>query len=177
MPQSTALNEPGKRGKETAVNQMKKRYLLVTLTCLLLLSAFPALGQEARAASYMSNKTEIPVDLEVSGAEAICQTENGYVWIAQYSGLTRYDSKEFVTYKSFEYNEQEYSVIKVRALAAEGDTLYIGTSEHIYVYKDYHFEPLLMDPGVVTGIVLDEEKDLLYISPSSTAAVLAHHAS
>ena len=151
---------------------MKKRYLLVILTCLLLLSAFPALGQEARAASYMSNKTEIPVDLEVSGAEAICQTENGYVWIAQYSGLTRYDSKEFVTYKSFEYDGQEYSVINVRALAAEGDTLYIGTSEHIYVYKDYHFEPLLMDPGVVTGIVLDEGKDLLYISTQDNGGII-----
>ena len=151
---------------------MKKRYLLVTLTCLLLLSAFPALGQEARAASYMSNKTEIPVDLEVSGAEAICQTENGYVWIAQYSGLTRYDSKEFVTYKSFEYDGQEYSVINVRALAAEGSTLYIGTSEHIYVYKDYHFEPLLMDPGVVTGIVLDEGKDLLYISTQDNGGII-----
>ena len=154
------------------MNQLKKRCLLVTLTCLILLSAVPAFGTEARAASYMSNKTEIPVDLEVSGAEAICQTEDGYVWIAQYSGLTRYDSKEFVTYKSFEFDGQEYSVINVRALAAEGSTLYIGTSEHIYVYKDYHFEPLLMDPGVVTGIVLDEEKDLLYISTQNNGAII-----
>ena len=161
----------GKGGK-TAVNQLKKRCLLVTLTCLILLSAVPAFGTEAQAASYMSNKTEIPVDLEVSGAEAICQTEDGYVWIAQYSGLTRYDSKEFVTYKSFEFDGQEYSVINVRALAAEGSTLYIGTSEHIYVYKDYHFEPLLMDPGVVTGIVLDEEKDLLYISTQNNGAII-----
>ena len=154
------------------MNQLKKRCLLVTLTCLILLSTVPAFGTEARAASYMSNKTEIPVDLEVSGAEAICQTEDGYVWIAQYSGLTRYDSKEFVTYKSFEFDGQEYSVINVRALAAEGSTLYIGTSEHIYVYKDYHFEPLLMDPGVVTGIVLDEEKDLLYISTQNNGAII-----
>ena len=154
------------------MNQLKKRCLLVTLTCLILLSAVPAFGTEARAASYMSNKTEIPVDLEVSGAEAICQTEDGYVWIAQYSGLTRYDSKEFVTYKSFEFDGQEYSVINVRALAAEGSTLYIGTSEHIYVYKDYHFEPLLMDPGVVTGIVLDEGKDLLYISTQDNGGII-----
>ena len=49
------------------------------------------------SASYMADKTEIPVNLEVSGAEALCQTDDGYVWIAQYSGLTKYDSKEFIT--------------------------------------------------------------------------------
>ena len=151
---------------------MKKRYLTLALACLLLLSAFPALGQEARAASYMSNKTEIPVDLEVSGAEALCQTEDGYVWIAQYYGLTRYDAKEFVTYKSFEYDGKEYSVINVRALAAEGSTLYVATSEHIYVYRDWHFEPLLMEVGVVTDILLDEQNRLLYISTQDSGGII-----
>ena len=151
---------------------MKKRYLTLALACLLLLSAFPALGQEARAASYMSDKTEIPVDLEVSGAEALCQTEDGYVWIAQYYGLTRYDAKEFVTYKSFEYDGEEYSVINVRALAAEGNTLYVATSEHIYVYRDWHFEPLLMEAGVVTDILLDEQNRLLYISTQDSGGII-----
>ncbi|MBQ3792322.1 MAG: HD domain-containing protein [Clostridia bacterium] len=154
------------------MNQRMKQGLAVTLTCLILLAAFPVFGPGARASSYMSDKTEIPVDLEVSGAEALCQTEDGYVWIAQYSGLTRYDSKEFETYKSFEYEGRKYSVINVRALASEGNTLYIGTSEHIYVYRDNHFEPLLMDPGVVTGIYLDKEKDLLYISTQNNGAII-----
>ena len=151
---------------------MKKRTLLLALICLILLSAFPALGQEAHAASYMSNKTEIPVDLEVSGAEALCQTEDGYVWIAQYSGLTRYDSKEFVTYKSFEYDGREYSVINVRALAAEGNTLYVATSEHVYVYKDCHFEPLIMEAGVITDIILDDGNGLLYISTQDSGGII-----
>ena len=154
------------------MNQIKKRYVYLALTCLILLSAFPAFGPEARAASYMSNKTEIPVDLEVSGAEAICQTEDGYVWIAQYSGLTRYDSKEFVTYKSFEYEGQEYSVINVRSLAAEGSTLYVATSEHVYVYKDYHFEPLVMEAGAITDIVLDDRNDLLYICTQDRGGII-----
>ena len=59
----------------------KKHILHLILTCLILCAAFFACGQTARA-SYMSNKTEIPVNLEVSGAEALCQTEDGYVWIA-----------------------------------------------------------------------------------------------
>ena len=91
---------------------MKKRFLLLSAICLILLYASLASGREALAASYMSNKTELHIDLEVSGAEAICQTEDGYVWIAQYSGLTRYDSKDFETFKSFEYDGKEYSVDK-----------------------------------------------------------------
>ncbi len=151
---------------------MKKRLLHLLLTALILLSAFPVLGSEAHAASYMSNKTEIPVDLEVSGAEALCQTEDGYVWIAQYSGLTRYDSKEFVSYKSFEYDGQVYSVINVRALAAQGNTLYVATSEHVYVYKDDHFEPLVMDAGVIVDIILDARNGLLYISTQDKGGII-----
>jgi len=119
----------------------------------------------------MSNKTEIPVDLEVSGAEALCQTDDGYVWIAQYSGLTRYDSKEFVTYKSFEFEGQEYPVINVRSLATDGSILYIATSEQVYVYKDNHFEPLVMDAGVITDLTLDDARGLLYISTQAGGIV------
>ncbi|MBP5618006.1 MAG: hypothetical protein J6X61_02520, partial [Clostridia bacterium] len=140
---------------------MKKRYLHFLLAGLILLSSVAVFGQQAGAASYMSNKTEIPVDLEVSGAEALCQTEDGYVWIAQYSGLTRYDAKEFVTYKSFQHQGEEYAVINVRALAASGNTLYVATSEHVYVHKDGRFEPLVMDCGVIVGLILDETNDRL----------------
>ena len=144
------------------VERMKKPVLRWILTCLVVCAAFFACGQTARA-SYMSNKTEIPVNLEVSGAEALCQTEDGYVWIAQYSGLTRYDSKEFVTYKNFTYDGKEYNIINVSALAAKGNVLYVATSDHLFVYRDYHFEPLVTVNGTISDIVLDEKSDLLYI--------------
>ena len=151
---------------------MKKRCLIFTLTCLLILSMIPVFEPAANAASYMSNKTEIPVDLEVSGAEALCQTEDGYVWIAQYSGLTRYDSKEFVTYKSFTYGDQEYSVINVRALATKENVLYVATSEFIYAHKNGYFEPLVTDAGVITDIILDEKNDVLYISTQDNGGII-----
>ena len=151
---------------------MVKRTFCLLLTCLLLLPAFALTGQGAHAASYMSNKTEIPVDLEVSGAEALCQTEDGYVWIAQYSGLTRYDSKEFISYKDFSYGGQEYAIINVRALAAKGNTLYIATSEHVFIYHDNFFEPLPMEPCVIVDLILDRENDLLYISTQDRGGFL-----
>ena len=141
-----------------------KKCLLYILICLLLLSAVPAFTPAIHAESFMSNKTEIPVDLEVSGAEALFQTEDGYVWIAQYAGLTRYDAKEFVTYKSFSFEGEEYAVINVRALASKGNTLYIATSKDVFVYKDNQFAPLVVDVGAVSDIVLDGKNELLYIS-------------
>ncbi len=150
---------------------MKKRIMHWTLICLILFAASLACGTTARA-SYMSNKTEIPVNLEVSGAEALCQTEDGYVWIAQYSGLTRYDSREFVTYKNFQYNGQEYNLINVNALAAKGSVLYVATSDHVYVHQNDQFRPLVAVNGVITDIVLDEKSDLLYICTRGNGGIV-----
>ena len=142
-------------------------FLSVILVSVVLFSAIPA-----GAASYMSDKTEIPVDLEVSGAEALCQTEDGYVWIAQYSGLTRYDSKEFTTFKNFEYGGEEYSVINVRALQTKNNILYVATNERVFVYKDFHFEPLNVQTGIIRDMILDEKNDLLYISSEETGGII-----
>lgn len=142
-------------------------FLSVVMVVVPLLAVIPA-----GAVSYMSDKTEIPVDLEVSGAEALCQTDDGYVWIAQYSGLTRYDSKEFTTFKNFEYEGQEYSVINVRALQTKDNVLYIATNERIFIYKDSHFEPLNVKTGVIRDIILDPKNDLLYISSEETGAII-----
>ena len=154
------------------MSRMKKPFLHLLLICLIFLSVCFVCGREARAVSYMSDKTEIPVNLEVSGAEALCQTEDGYVWIAQYSGLTRYDSREFVTYKNFEYNGIEYSIINVTGLAALGNDLFVATSDHVYVYKDYHFEPLVTVNGVITDIVLDEAGGLLFVCTRENGGII-----
>ena len=115
---------------------MKRISIIILSITLAILSCF---GITVIAKSYMSDKTEVPVNLEVSGAEALCQTEDGYVWIAQYSGLTRYDSKEFETYKSFDNNGTEYSIINVRSLVSNGNTVYIGTSTSVYKYENHEF--------------------------------------
>lgn len=125
-----------------------------------------------KAESYMSDKTEIPINLEVSGAEAICQTEDGFVWIAQYSGLTRYDSKDFETYKSFTYDGEEHSIINVRNLASSGNTVYIGTSSSIYKYENNEFSVIEKDCGNVQDVVLDKDHDLLYVSTQDKGGLI-----
>ena len=150
---------------------MKKNSLIIfALTA----SALTTVAASASSKSYMSDKTEISVDLEVSGAEAICQTADGYVWIAQYSGLTRYDSKEYVTYKSFTEGDNEYSVVNVRALETKDNTLFVATYKNIFTYEDYHFSVLDVgeEVGTIKDIALDAVNDLLYIASFDSGATL-----
>lgn len=136
--------------------------ILLSFPILFLTLGITAAGPNTR--SFMSDKTEIPVDLEIAGAEALCQTDDGFVWIAQYSGLARYDSKEYVTYKSFTDGDKEYSIVNVKALASEGNTLYIATNNNVFVHKDHKFSCIEGDFGIIRDIVLDDVNDLLYVS-------------
>lgn len=148
---------------------MKNLLLLFVVTT----SVFGTAASSASSSrSFMSDKTEIPIDLEVSGAEALCQTDDGYVWIAQYSGLTRYDSKEYVTYKSFTENGKDYSIINVRALATKDNVLYVATYNNIFIYKDYQFSCANVSAGIIRDITLDSTNDLLYISSVDEGATL-----
>ena len=78
---------------------IKKNLIKKLLIVFMVLCFFAVTINDVNAYSYMADKTEIPIDLEISGVEAIEQTDDGYLWIGQYSGLTRYDSKEFVDKK------------------------------------------------------------------------------
>lgn len=117
--------------------KMKKRIFLFFSVILAICTVFTSLS--ASAVSYLIDKTEEVVDIDVSGAEALCQTDDGYVWIAQYSGLTRYDSKEFVSYKSFEENGVSYDIINVRNLAQKDNILYVMTYNNFFRYTDHTF--------------------------------------
>ena len=136
-------------------------FLMILISTIISLS----FGNKSYAKSYMSDKTEIPVNLEVSGAEALCQTDDGFVWIAQYSGLVRYDSKEFKTYKSFEYKGEQKEIINVRALQSLDNVLYIATSSSLICYKDNEFSLIeIEDIGIIYDILLDKDRNL-YLFP------------
>ena len=131
-----------------------------------------SIGIPVNAESYMSDKTEVPVNLEVSGAEALCQTDDGYVWIAQYSGLVRYDSKEFITYKSFMNGDKEHLILNVRALATKNNVLYIATSSEILIMENNEFRVVNYAFGVIRDLILDDVNDLLYVSTEDKGVVI-----
>ena len=146
---------------------MKKVYTLalsIVLVFLIVLFCNPI-----KANAIMGDKTEIPVNLEVSGAEALCQTDDGFVWIAQYSGLVRYDSKDFKNFKSFEYKGEEHSVLNVRFLAKKHNTLFIATSNEILILENEVFSMVDYEFAEIQDLVFDDLNDLLYISTKKGA--------
>ncbi len=146
---------------------MKKSFLFI-LSTIICIVAFLVI-KPINVHSYMSDKTEILVNLEVSGAEALCQTDDGYVWIAQYSGLTRYDSKEFKTYKSFDIDGVEHYILNVRALDKNHNTLFIGTSSEVLIFENEEFSIVDYQFPEIRDIIFDDKNKILYISSTSGA--------
>lgn len=111
---------------------MKKKVSLLFLIAIFLMLIMPA---KAYADAYLSDKTETVYDssngLQTSKANAICQTEDGFIWIGQYSGLTSYDSRAFTTYTKYE----DLDLTGVVSLASYKDILYIGTQKCIIEYQ------------------------------------------
>ena len=156
---------------------MNKKLLFRRLVAIfLLLCLFVVTTNKANARSFLASKTEVPIDLEISGVEAIEQTDDGYMWIGQYSGLTRYDSKEFVTYKEFNDNGKTYNIVNVRNLIADGNKLYIATTNNLFLYENNTFKNLYyyqdnpdfnpddVASGNISHIELAKDSDTIYIS-------------
>ncbi len=123
--------------------KMKKRFFLFFSVILTVCTLFSSLG--VSASSFLIDKAEEVVDIDVAGAEALCQTDDGFVWVAQYSGLTRYDANEFVSYKSFVENGVEYDIINVRRLVQHNNILYIMTYNNLFQYQNNTFSVIDLD--------------------------------
>ncbi len=149
---------------------MKKKILIVLTIAFLLFFSFQ-FNNKVEASNYLSDKTEILIELDVAGAETLCQTDDGFVWIGQYSGLTRYDSSEFVTFKNFEENGVNYDIINVRALAQKNNILYIVTNKNVFKYENNKFSVINLDLSKASSsdvifydIEVASDVSLLYIS-------------
>jgi len=148
---------------------MKRKLLILPFILFILMISFSLTKVDAH--SYLSDKTEIPINLEVSGVEALCQTDDGYVWIGQYSGLVRYDSNEFVTYTSFEENGETNDIVNVKALKQKDNILYILTTNKIIKFVDNKFYLIKLfettEKISFFDLALDSQNNKLYISSAS----------
>ncbi len=144
-----------------------KRFIKLIAFVFSLLSFFVITTNKVSAATYLADKAEIPITLNNTGARAICQTDDGFVWIGQFAGLNRYDSKELLSFNSFTDENGEKEILEnVRCLAHFRNKLFLVSSIGLLKYEDNTFSKikleLNMDP-LINDIVMDDY-GLLYIS-------------
>ena len=104
------------------------------------LSLFVGLKVGARVTEIRYDSTN---GLKVSKGNAICQTDDGFIWLGQYSGLIRYDAKEFETFETIDVEENgekvTYSLTNVSRLCQVNNRLFIATDYDLFMYYDYKF--------------------------------------
>lgn len=76
--------------------------------------------------------------LPTSEANAVVQTEDGYIWIGSYGGLVRYDGNEFKNYSI----TGEFPAAGIRTLFSDQDNrLFIGTNDQgVFYYEKGEFQ-------------------------------------
>lgn len=82
-------------------------------------------------------------------ANDIVQTGDGFIWIATYNGLIRYDGNEFYHYSA------SYGVNSVSALFVDNkDNLWIGTNDNgVKRYKQGNFVSINKENGLASNII------------------------
>ena len=146
---------------------MKKIFLRRFLFIIIAICIFFVAPKKAFAYSYLSDKAEIPVALENTGARSICQTDDGYIWIGQFAGLNRYDSKELVTYNKYSYKNNDYVLENVRVLEQYRNRLFMVSSIGLSMYYNYEFRKIeLFEDNVLINDLGVDSNGILYISTS-----------
>lgn len=89
------------------------------------------------SAEYKFRTFDISDGLADNSVRCIGQDKDGYMWIGTRNGLSRFDGREFVTYR---YKDGEPSYVAsndINALLVDGDSIWIGSSHGLFLF-DIH---------------------------------------
>ena len=87
---------------------------------------------------YLIKNWTIDNGLASNALRNIIQTKDGYIWIASYSGVVRFDGIDFYVYNSLNTNALRTDAIKVLHEDKNG-VLWIGTQKGIILYQNNKF--------------------------------------
>lgn len=129
---------------------VKQGYLRNLLVCILFLIVFFSMGmgsvfayESAADSVSLTNRSQVIFNSEkgmpTDEANAILQTQDGYIWIGSYAGLIRYDGWEFENFSKD--GERGLPSTGIRALFEDDQKrLWIGTNDQgVYCYENGEF--------------------------------------
>lgn len=126
--------------------------------CLMLLLLFSSLScaQHFDAQSVRFERLSIDKGLSQGTVLGIAQDKQGFIWIATYDGLNRFDGYQFKYYRHDEDNPRSLSGSSISAIFIDSrDTLWVGTDEtglNRFNRETETFEHFAFDPQDPTSL-------------------------
>ena len=143
---------------------MKRLFSKRIIAFFLLVCIFLILPNKVKAASYLADKAETEIKLDVPGALSLCQSDDGYMWIGQYSGITKYDSNKFEKFTEFYEGETKYDIKSVKSIISYENMVFFSAADHLYKYDDGQFNNINLGKSNYVINELTIYADRLYVS-------------
>ncbi|MFY0527700.1 two-component regulator propeller domain-containing protein [Archangium gephyra] len=120
---------------------------VLALAMVMGLSASALALEPSRLVTQYSHDTWKDVDgLPQNSVYALAQTRDGYLWVATWEGLVRFDGLHFTVYDK--RNTPELREEFIQALAEDlAGTLWVGTARGLLSYREGRFQEVELEPG------------------------------
>lgn len=108
------------------------------------------------ASDFVFNQWTVNDGLPVNEISAIAQTQEGYMWLATFDGLVRFDGDQFVTFNSG--NTSAFSTNRLASLLVDSDnnlwivTESVGKEKALIKYRDGQFTAFGPKDGLIGNI-------------------------
>lgn len=110
----------------------------------------------------------MPSDVSVN----LLQSTDGYIWVATYNGIIRFDGANFSVYDLNSIEGLGKSSVQIQSLAQGADgTIWFAALQGIVGYKDFNFfrDPLLneLNSSIIETLFFDSKTNSLWIGTNS----------
>ena len=104
-----------------------------------------ALPPDRAIAQYVRRSWTVGQGLPHGTVRGFVQTADGYLWLATYEGLVRFNGEEFLVFEKGSTPEMLSNAIRVVTRA--GNTLWVGTNDGLMRLQDGRFETVALPGG------------------------------
>jgi len=119
---------------------------LLNVALLLVASDLAALPADRAITQYVRRAWTVERGLPHGTVRGLAQTADGYLWLATYEGLVRFNGETFrVLDKTYDRALISTSIVTIARTA--DDTLWLGTLAGLMRYRNGHFEAITMPGG------------------------------
>lgn len=143
----------------------RKMNAIFLLVIAILLITMGTSGADRRFLSdYLQVHYDFGTGLLSDEANQVLQTHDGYIWVASYAGLLRYDSQQFQLMK----DENGIPVSRVRSLFEDSEQrLWIGTNNTgLLLYEKGKIHKVQQETAAIVRATVEGEDGCIYVASS-----------